>query len=292
MQRASLAHQGGARESWAAPGLLLQRKCACGQHTIAGGSCAACGSESHRHGSGASSELRSLREFKSEPTQSHIPTAAADEKVFVNGPSPGPGSARPPATANAKCPSDIRVVEVGQGNDNEFGLKGPITGWGGFGVMEVSDPSGRKWDGTKIQEALANVKNTCGDQGNNACSNRNAGDDRARSTFVVGQQYNFLGLGQLPAGANRFSDVHAFVDRTLSVLHKINKQSCEVQCEQTYTCEGRRFGPDFLVTYLLTAGSVPRAGGGFNAVTRVAITKAAKSAPAASPPTGSSAATP
>jgi len=157
--------------------------------------------------------------------------------------------------------------------------------------MEVSDPSGRKWDGTKIGETLRNVKNTCGDQGNNACTNKNAGDDRAKSTFVVGQEYNFLGLGKLPAGTNRFSDVHAFVDKTLSLLHKIGKQSCEVQCEQTYTCEGRRFGPEFLVTYLMTAGSVPRKDGGFNAVTRVAIRKAPKSAPTASPPVGSSAAT-
>ncbi|HBB87628.1 MAG TPA: hypothetical protein DC047_08450 [Blastocatellia bacterium] len=288
MQRASLAHQDGPGESWAAPGFLLQRKCACGQHTIAGSSCAACGSESYRHSSGASNELRSLRESKSEPSQSRIPAPAAGEKVSVNGPSPGPGSASPPATANAKCPSDIKLIEVGQGNDRDFGLKGPITGWGGYGVMEVSDPSGRKWDGTKIHEVLANVKNTCDDPGTNACSNKNAGDDRAKSTFVVGQQYDFLGLGQLPAGANRFSDVHAFVDKRLSVLHKIDKQSCEVQCEQTYTCEGRRFGPDFLITYLMTAGSVPRSGGGFNAVTRVAITKTAKSTPAASPPKGSS----
>jgi hypothetical protein len=280
---------GASRDSWTAPGLLLQRQCACGQHTIGGGSCAACGNKSDRHGSGASSILHSLRESKSEPSQS---APAASERINVNGPSPGPGSAKPPATANAKCPTDIRVVEVGQGNDRDFGLKGPITGWGGYGVMEVSDPSGRKWDGTKIQEVLARVKNTCDDPGTNACTNKNAGDDRAKSTFVVGQQYDFLGFGQLPAGTNRFSDVHAFADRRLSVLHKINKQSCEVQCEQTYTCDGRRFGPDFLVTYLMTAGSVPRSDGGFNAVTRVTITKAAKSAPAASPPKGSSEATP
>jgi hypothetical protein len=180
------------------------------------------------------------------------------------------------------------VVDFGQGRDSDFGLKGPITGWGGFAVMEVSDPSGRKWDGTKIGETLRNVKNSCGDQGNNACTNKNAGDDRAKSTFVVGQQYNFLGLGQLPAGTNRFSDVHAFVDKTVSLSHKIDKQSCEVQCEQTYTCNGRRFGPEFLVTYSMTADSIPRKGGGFNAVTHVAIRKAAKSASAA----GSSTATP
>jgi hypothetical protein len=292
MQRATFAHHDrGARRSSAAPGLLLQRTCACGQHTIAGGSCAACGSESYRNGSGASTELRGVRESNSTPTRLRVPAASTVDKIFINGPSPAPGSPASPAKATPKCPTDIKVVEFGQGRDSDFGLKGPITGWGGFAVMEVSDPGGRKWDGTKIGETLRNVKNSCGDQGNNACTNKNAGDDRAKSTFVVGQQYDFLGLSQLPAGTNKFSDVHAFVDRTLSLLHKIDKQSCEVQCNQTYTCDGRGFGPEFLVTYLMTAGSVPRKGGGFNAVTHVAIRKAAKSAPAASPG-GSSAATP
>jgi len=38
-------NHGAARDSLVAPGLLLQRKCACGQHTIGGGECSACGSE-------------------------------------------------------------------------------------------------------------------------------------------------------------------------------------------------------------------------------------------------------
>jgi hypothetical protein len=289
MQRATFAHQDrGARESGAALGHLLQRKCACGQHTIACGSCVACSSESYRNSSGASTEFCSVRGSNSTQTRSRVLAASTDDKIFINGPSPAPGSPAPPAKATPKCPTDIKVVKVGQGRDTDFGLKGPITGWGGFAVMEVSDPSGGKWDGTKIRETLGNVKNSCGDQGNNACTNKNAGDDRAKSTFVVGQQYNFLGLSQLPAGTNRFSDVHAFVDKTLSLLHKIGKQSCEVQCHQTYTCDGKRFGPEFLVTYSMTAGSIPRKGGGFNAVTHVAISKSAGPASAA----GSSAATP
>ena len=71
MQRATFAHHDrGARESWEAPSLRLQRKCACGQHTIAGGSCVAC-----RNRSGASTELGCVRESNSTPTDSFVPEA-------------------------------------------------------------------------------------------------------------------------------------------------------------------------------------------------------------------------
>ncbi|HSE22354.1 MAG TPA: DUF4157 domain-containing protein [Pyrinomonadaceae bacterium] len=38
-------NQHSASNSWFVPGLLLQRKCACGQHTIGGGECSACSGE-------------------------------------------------------------------------------------------------------------------------------------------------------------------------------------------------------------------------------------------------------
>jgi hypothetical protein len=162
------------------------------------------------------------------------------------------------------------VASVEPGNDREFGLKGPITGWGGFAVMAVSDPSGRNWDGTTIHENLSRVKNTCGNQGNNACSNRSG----ESGGFRVGAASNFLGLAPLPAARNRFHDLHVFVTKGSSLLHQLGRDSCEVQCEQTYECGGARLGPVFVITYSMTRGSVPRPeGGGFNGVTRVQVTK-------------------
>ena len=207
--------------------------------------------------------------------------------VFINGPdggkapspnspTPPPKAQRPPTSAVPNCPTDIIVASVGQENDRDFGRTGPITGWGGFAQMEVSDPSGRNWDGTAIHETLRNIKNTCGDQGSNACSNRSGQGSGAGSTFEVGKESNFLGLGELRANRNIFYDIHAFMKKGSSLLHIINKPSCEIQCEQFYDCGGRRFGPDFVITYSMTRDEIPRKGGGSYAVTRVIVSKAAK----------------
>lgn len=59
MRRSALNHnQNSVAESWLVPGLLLQRKCACGQHTTGGGKCSACSGENttlQRHASGNAS---------------------------------------------------------------------------------------------------------------------------------------------------------------------------------------------------------------------------------------------
>jgi hypothetical protein len=153
--------------------------------------------------------------------------------------------------------------------------------------MEVSDASGRNWDGTEIHENLRNIKNTCGNQGNLACSNRSGEGGGTGSTFKVGSASNFLGLSPLAAVRNRFYDIHAFANKGSSLLHVIDQPKCEIECEQFYDCGNRRFGPEFVITYSMTRDSIPREGGGFNAVTRVTVSKAAKSAAAS--PSGSGA---
>ena len=65
-----------------------------------------------------------------------------------------------------------------------------------------------------------------------------------------------------------------------SLLHMLNRDACEVQCEQFYDCGGTRFGPTFVITYAMTRDSVARSGGGNNAVTRVRVSKAVKTAAA------------
>lgn len=304
------------------PAGLLQRKCDCGQHTIAGGSCGACANKSEASlqrsviyghaayesademldaGSLSSSRAQSKHDFSRVHAHSdaRVParlwtvrdTGATDsdagaDNIFINGPGPG---APAPARAAGSCPTNISVADVGQGNDTEFGRKGPITGWGGFARMDVSDPSGKVWDGTTIHETLTRVKNTCGDMGNNACTNQSGEGGAAGSSFVVGAKGRFLDVGTMPAVRNRFYDTHSFVDKTRSLLHQLNKERCEVQCEQSYDCGGTRFGPDFVITYSMTRDSVARSGGGFNAVTRVALSKSAKSATAPTAGSGSAA---
>ncbi|HEX6904657.1 MAG TPA: hypothetical protein VF789_33425 [Thermoanaerobaculia bacterium] len=226
---------------------------------------------------------RSTVESRFERDFSQVPVHGPD-RIFINGPDqPAPAPQTPPARAAANCPTDIQVARVDHPQDRDFGQKSPITGWGGIAVMEVSDPSGKDWSGTKIHENLRRVSNTCGDQGENACSNRSGAGSGAGSNFEVGKESNFLGLAKLPAARNRFHDLHVFADRGSSLLHKLNKPTCEVQCEQFFDCGGRRFGPDFVITYVMTQDSVPRQGGGSNAVTRVQIRKAVKTAQQGTP---------
>ena len=150
--------------------------------------------------------------------------------------------------------------------------------------MEVSDPSGRNWDGTTVHENLRRVSNTCGPRGNNACSNQSGEGGGGGSSFEVGKASNFLGFAPLPAARNRFYDLHVFADRGSSLLHQLNRPTCEVQCEQSFDCGGKRLGPEFVITYVMTRDSVPRQGGAFNAVTRVQVRKTVKTAPPAVKP--------
>jgi len=230
----------------------------------------------HPRVQGTAPAPRSFPESRFSPDFSRVPAHGA---LFLNGPDPSPRPApatptptpRPPA-----CPTVIKVVQVERPTDRDFGKNGPITGWGGYSVMEVSDSSGRNWDGTAVHETLRNVKNTCGDPGRRACSNQSGEGGGGGSSFRVGEASSFIGLIDLPAARNRFYDLHIFADKTASLLHTQNKESCEVQCEQSYDCGGNRFGPTFVITYTMTRGSVPRSAGGSNAVTHVRVDKAAK----------------
>ena len=206
-------------------------------------------------------------------------------EVFINGPgdqpkpapnSPPPGKKdqTPPAKAGATCPSDIQVAALSPANDVDFGKDGFLTGWGGISIMEVSDPSGKTWDGTAIHENLRNIKNTCGNRGKSICSNKSGErGGTAGSTFKVGEESNFLGKAKLPAARNKFHDLHVMSTKEASLLHELKKDSCEVQCQQSYDCGGKRFGPDFIISYSMTR-DVVKSGARNIDVTRVAMNKA------------------
>lgn len=301
MQHAGLIHNDGmARDDTVAPGLLLQRKCGCGQHTIGGSNCDACSKSAFSQPSAEATyprpDVAGGRDLSSVRTQSVALSRDSEANaphrslaggfIHINGPNEGAGSGSgtpPPRTQPAPgrpaatCPADIKLDRVKTVDDTDFGKDGPMTGWGGYARMEVSDSTGKDWRGTEIHETLTRVKNTCGDDGNGACSNTSGEGGGGGSAFKVGAASNFLGFIALPATTNSFYDLHAFKYKgRKSILHAANKQSCEVQCEQTYSCGGRRLGPAFVITYSMTPDSVPRQGGGFNSVTRVAVDKAAK----------------
>jgi Domain of unknown function (DUF4157) len=204
------------------------------------------------------------------------PTPAPAPRVPIPNPPPPPTPPKhdvPKKDATA-CPTDIKVATVGTLKmDASFAEAGWLTGWGGFAAMEVSDSGGKTWDGTAIHENLKNVKNTCGEKG--ACSNANGEGGAVGSTFKVGEESDLLGIAKLPATKNTFYDLHIMGMKGVSLLHKAGKPSCEIQCEQFYDCSGKRFGPTFLVTYLLTRDTIKSAKKSYD-VTQIELKKETK----------------
>ena len=211
----------------------------------------------------------------------------ADE-IFIGGgpsppmPAPAPGvptpsppsPAAPSPVGKVGCPADIKVAAVGTLQmDQSFAKAGWLTGWGGFAQMEVSGKGGKDWAGAAIHENLTNIKNTC--EETKACSNAAGEGGKAGSTFEVGKGGEFLGLFKLPAEKNRFWDLHVIGMKGVSLLHKLGKAACEIQCRQYYDCGGRRLGPDFIVTYLMKQ-DVIKSGGTSYKVTRIELNKEAK----------------
>jgi hypothetical protein len=283
---------------------LAQRKCACGGSPGVSGECAEC-RENHLQRKAINSvhvdgQSRLLRDFDSlsNPAFGHslsglqiysrdvllgareffLDGPGEDTKPSPNPPAPVKKDPPPPARAAANCPSDIQVAAVSPANDVDFGKDGFLSGWGGIAIMEVSDPGGKTWDGTAIHENLKNIKNTCGERGKKICSNVSGErGGTAGSTFKVGEESNFLGKAKLPAAKNRFYDLHVFSTKEASLLHEIKKDACEVQCSQSYDCGGKKFGPEFVITYAMTRDVVKAGARNIN-VTRVEMKKAAKQA--------------
>jgi hypothetical protein len=213
------------------------------------------------------------------------PSALSGESrdgVFVDGPdkgtpapSPPPAAPKktPPAPAAPSCPTDVQMINLEQISDPRFGKNGMLTGIGAVALMEVSGPGRTDWDGTLVTEKVKQTRNTCGDWARGACSNA-SGED---VPFKVGAETKVLGK-KVTTFTNSFYDLHIFT-REVSVLHQLRKDSCEVECQQSYQCGGKQFGPEFIITKM---GSKDTIAGTYD-VTRITVKKEAKAAPQAAP---------
>lgn len=161
----------------------------------------------------------------------------------------------------AKCPSKT-VVEKTIDMTPDGIKKGYRTGYGATAVMQVQ-PDSTNWDGTQIVESLKQTKNTCPEEfGISPCS--------GNSTFTVGAEAKSSVLGTLEAKHNRFYDFHISRWNKGSLLHDRNPadiDSCQVECEQSYSCDGGVIGKH-TVTRTFTKGK-----SGSRDVTLVAVTK-------------------
>ncbi|MGZ8183428.1 MAG: hypothetical protein ACXWT1_15850 [Methylobacter sp.] len=160
-----------------------------------------------------------------------------------------------------KCPSKT-VVEKTIDMTPDGIKKGYRTGYGATAVMHVQ-PDSTNWDGTQIVESLKQTKNTCPEEFKiSPCS--------GNSTFTVGAEAKSSVLGTLEAKSNRFYDFHISRWNKGSLLHDRNPadiDSCQVECEQSYSCGGGVIGKH-TVTRTFTKGK-----SGSRDVTLVAVTK-------------------
>lgn len=196
-------------------------------------------------------------------------TAPEEEDVSMDAPiSPNPFTPRP--TPTPPCPTRIRVAEILHADlDAANVASGFHTGWGGVARMEVSDPSIRNWDGTRVRENLFSGANTC-EPGASACPNADGQGGSSGSTFTVGAGATSSMLGfTLPAVRNCFYDMHIMGMR-VNLLQQRHLPSCMQNCFQWYTCNGRPFGPMFVIDRTQTPDQI-NVGGASQDVTRVRL---------------------
>ena len=273
--------------------VLLQRKCACGATSESNGECEECRRRKSRCAATLlETNIRGFIEtpighsFSNVPLHSSEQTAGAvhrnaiqddvtSEEPLIQEPKQGSPIEQMPTitvgegaqplqsggTTQATCPTKT-AVEKTIDMTPEGIKKGYRSGYGACSVMRV-EPDSTNWDGTKIVESNKQTKNTCPTEfGISPCS----GSD----TFTVGLESNSSILGRMPATKNRFYDYHTTRWNKGSLLHDRNPNnmaSCEIVCEQNYSCGGNVIGTH-TITRAFTKGT-----SGSRDVTLVAVTK-------------------
>jgi hypothetical protein len=164
----------------------------------------------------------------------------------------------------AACPATTEVDRVVDLTPAGLGA-GFLTAYGAMAVMRVR-PGERTWDGTRIQETVAPVSNTCPE------SFAPTSECIGASTFTVGDPGHSDRIGDQPGLVNRFYDFHVSRTRGISRLHDNTRNpqglnSCETVCQQKYHCDGREIGRH-TVTRTFTKGT-----SGGRDVTLVTVTK-------------------
>jgi hypothetical protein len=221
---------------------LLQRACSCGGTSGADGMCAECRAKHELAASGLPGPTDSDLEI-------HLSQNPGDA------PPTDVGRAEPAA---ATCPTDIKIAEIIPVPVTAAQIgKGVRSGWGAITRMEVSGGGRTDWDGTRVKEVLSTGTNDC--DKSPGCANTSAQAGNAGSTWSVGQASpasRTSRLGEVvPAQAakkNSFFDIHV---QGGGIDWCADKGSCSRGCTQHYECGGRKFGPDFTVSWSFSSES-------------------------------------
>lgn len=247
------------------PVVVVQRKCACGNHTNGGGECEECRkrrqAEAPARGVGglggwdlsripahAVAAGERIADGRGEEDPIHrpiiedfrhregLPPSGLDERGRRTGPSEYEikygGLALP-------CPAQTEVDQVTDLTPSGLAA-GYLSAYGAIVRMRVR-PDARTWDGIQITESLTTRSSTCP-------ASLTSGPCSGGSTFTVGGQSGGSGVIPVqPARINRFYDFHTTRSRALSFLHDATRNpaglnACQTICDQEYSCGGNVIG--------------------------------------------------
>jgi hypothetical protein len=236
-----------------APGRLLQRRCACGNHTAGHGECAECSRKKqtlHRAAITADDTRYEMADARRGHDFSRVPTARdiaslngaedeqGEESVNLNPAAPSPRQAAPQRVA--ACPSSTRVDEVT--DLTQAGLQaGYLSAYGIIARMRVL-PDRTTWDGKQVKESFTPISSTCPQD------LTKPGPCSGDSTFTIGAESGGSGvIAKQPAMRNRLYDFHTSRSKTVSFLHDAGRNpaglnACEAVCRQDYACDGVAIG--------------------------------------------------
>ncbi len=174
-------------------------------------------------------------------------------------------------TAPSGCPTDINVTSftaVGLQNDSPNAhrqfpyLK---TGVGGFAQMTVSDPGGHNWNGIQLSETVTDDSNSCSTTYFPSCSSINTS-----ALFTVGAGGQSVYGVTLTPTMNVVWDMHT-ATATYDALAAAGQTSCQLVCDQSYSCRGTTLANQFKITYAFSEATISG-----TSVTQVVVTKVLK----------------
>lgn len=256
------------------PATVLQRKCACGNHTPSGSECTECSKNKQAlqraslfsHGGGIAvgdAEVSSLVHESPRFAQdfSHITSATGtdsfdgpveEEEESVNLRLPSTPQTPTAAQSIPSCPIATTVDDVTDLTPTSL-QAGFLSAHGIIARMRVL-PDRTAWDGKQIRESLTQTSSTC------PAGLTRGGPCSGNSTFTVGAASGRSGvIPQQPAIRNCFYDFHTSHSRSISFLHDAGRNplginSCEAVCRQEYSCNNTVIG-EHTVTRRFRKGS-------------------------------------
>jgi hypothetical protein len=212
-----------------------------------------------KHATGALQWIPALLQRQSSPMTGTSPRSA--------------GSSQPAGPAALPCPSSVQVGTVAQFNHNNLPASDQDrfgTYLGGVSRMDIGP--GPDHSGHCMQEHLTLKSNNCPAAVISATSPCSKSDCLPINRF--GSAGDALTHTTVYDGPTSFIDLHRTRNQR-SLLNGTGVNSCTIECEQTYSCNGTPVPGTFIITRNFVAGTHTKADGTTMPITTGKVTKTA-----------------